>query len=229
MKTTILPCQAIIFDLDGTLIDSAPSILQCFASALSDAGLQPAVPLNASLIGPPLRKTLMHLTGVNDDAILDRLTNSFKEFYDTEGYKASRVYPGIDALLAELSALPIPLAIATNKRRIPTLKIMDHLNWNRYFSLIGTLDTPSPPHPDKAALIRSQLNEMHASAENSWYVGDKWEDGEAAQNNGMPFIAVDWGYGDWDGNNLPESWLNAKTALELAPLLTSGFKSVQTA
>lgn len=227
--TPASPYRAIIFDLDGTLIDSAPSILQCFASALSTVGLQPAVPLNESLIGPPLRTTLIHLTGIDDNVILDQLTSSFKEFYDTEGYKASRVYPGIDALLAELSTLPIPLAIATNKRRIPTLKIVDHLNWNHYFRLIGTLDTPSPPHRDKAALIRSQLNEMQVSAENSWYVGDKWEDGEAAQSNAMPFIAVDWGYGDWNGNNLPENWLSAKAVRELTPLLTSGFRSTTTA
>ncbi|BCS55971.1 HAD family hydrolase [Geobacter sp. SVR] len=209
------PYQAVIFDLDGTLIDSSPSILKCFGRTLAAAGLQPLVPLSDSLIGPPLRQTLINLTGLADTAHLDRLVDDFKQCYDTEGYKATRVYDGIGELLSQMHALHIPLAIATNKRRIPTMKILEHLGWRDYFHIVGTLDTPTPPHANKATLISYLLKELGVYAEKSLYVGDKWEDGEAAAANGMRFCAAGWGYGAWDRDRMPQDWLFIPDAGEL--------------
>ncbi|MFA7403410.1 MAG: HAD family hydrolase [Pelobacteraceae bacterium] len=213
--------RAIIFDLDGTLIDSSPSILHCFDRAITAAGMQPVLPLDSSLIGPPLRQTLMKLAGSDDPALLDRLVDGFKECYDTEGYKATRVYPGVEEMLSGLSSRSIPLAIATNKRCIPTLKILEHLGWERYFCQVGTLDTPTPPHPDKAALISFLLNEMGVTADESLYVGDKWEDGEAARSNGMPFAAAGWGYGEWDLVTKPQDWQIAYSPVALTKYISS--------
>lgn len=199
------PYQTVIFDLDGTLIDSSPSILKCFYHVLRKSNIPPLLPLGDSLIGPPLRQTLINLTGLTDDSLLDRLVDAFKECYDTEGYKAARVYDGVEGMLAHLSGCNIPMAIATNKRRVPTLKILEHLGWKSYFRIVGTLDTP-PAHPHKAALIKSLLNNMGASADTTLYVGDKWEDGEAAAANGMAFYAAGWGYGEWDSEKIPRGW-----------------------
>lgn len=199
-------CQAIIFDLDGTLIDSAPAILQGFASVLEEAGIAPVVPLDSTLIGPPLRQTLMKLTSLPAGDELERLARGFQRIYDEEGYKATRVYAGIDELLARCAGLRVPLAIATNKRRTPTLKIIDYFGWNGYFQLVGTLDGMAVTPADKAALIAYLLAEMKFTAERTLYVGDKWEDGEAATVNGMPFVAVDWGYGEWTASSLPADW-----------------------
>ena len=212
--------QTVIFDLDGTLIDSSPSILKCFGQALRDERLTPLLPLSDSLIGPPLRQTLINLTGVTDSAVLDRLVDGFKAYYDTEGYKDTLLYDGVELLLASLAELNIPLAIATNKRRIPTLKILEHLGWNGYFEKIGTLDTPVPPHTDKAALIRYLLTEIGVPAEKSLYIGDKWEDGVAADANGMRFHAAGWGYGEWESVIIPPGWQVVKTAHELAKLFS---------
>ena len=210
--------QTVIFDLDGTLIDSSPSILKCFGRIINDAGLQPLRPLSDSVIGPPLRQNLINLTGETDSALLDHLVDSFKACYDTEGYKATRVYDGIVPMLAHLTKCGIPMAIATNKRRIPTLKIIEHLGWNRYFESIGTLDTPVPPHTDKAALIRFLLTEIGVTAEKSLYVGDKWEDGVAADANDMAFCAAGWGYGEWNAVKISPGWQVIKTARELTKL-----------
>ena len=68
--------QAILFDFDGTLIDSARSILAGFELALAREGLQAAVPLSASLIGPPLPKTLAKLAGTEDPAVITRFIRS---------------------------------------------------------------------------------------------------------------------------------------------------------
>ncbi|NVN89013.1 MAG: HAD family hydrolase [Desulfuromonadales bacterium] len=212
--------DAIIFDLDGTLIDSSPSILNCFGHALSEAGLQPLVPLNDSLIGPPLRQTLINLTGLTDNSLLDRLVDGFKECYDTVGYKATQVYNGVEDMLGHLAECNIPLAIATNKRRVPTMKILEHLGWEKYFRIVGTLDTPLPPYRSKAEMIGSLLRKLEVEAEVSLYVGDKREDGEAAAANAMPFCAVGWGYGEWNRVLLPEEWRLMESAADLVALLS---------
>ena len=215
-----LPYEAVLFDLDGTLIDSSPSILNCFAAIITEAGLKPIVPLEDSLIGPPLRQTLINLTGSTDSDLLDKMVADFKACYDTEGYKATRVYEGVETLLEHLTTCGIPLAIATNKRRIPTLKILEHLGWSKYVCIVGTLDTPAPPHVNKAALIKSILNEMAVSAESTLYVGDKWEDGVAAEANKVPFCAVEWGYGEWNSTQMPPTWVvinNVRDLLRLYP------------
>lgn len=211
--------SAVIFDLDGTLIDSAPSIIESFRLVLLEAGLTPQVALDAALIGPPLRQTLMKITGLPAGNELEGLVGSFQRIYDNDGYRATDVYPGIGDLLSVLADNDVPVAIATNKRRTPTLKILSYFGWCDYFRQVGTLDTPNPPHADKATLIRSLLAELELDARQTLYVGDKYEDGEAAAANGMPFIAVDWGYGEWDRAAMPRGWKLARTLQELAAQL----------
>lgn len=211
--------KSVIFDFDGTLIDSSPSILECFARVLEEAGLQPLVPLDKSLIGPPLCQTLKNLTGLPDGDALEGLAANFRKIYDMAGYRATRVYPGVEDLLSKLDAHEIPMAIATNKRLTPTLKILDHLGWKKYFQLAATLDTPGTPHDNKASLIRSVLDDMGGDASKSLYLGDKWEDGEAAAANGMRFIAAGWGYGNWGKAKLPLGWYLIQSPHELAEQL----------
>lgn len=207
--------HAILFDLDGTLIDSAPGILSCFAAVLDEAGIKPLVPLDDSLIGPPLRKTIQILTGIEEPAVLDSLTERFKSHYDTSGYLETRVYKGVEELLALLHRSGIPLAIATNKRRSPTLRILRHLGWEGYFMLVGSLDTPTPAHPDKASLLGAMLLELHLPPSTTLYVGDKHDDALAAAANGMPFTAAAWGYGTWEHARDGSGWSIAASPLEI--------------
>lgn len=212
-------CKSIIFDLDGTLIDSSSSILECFERVLREANLQPALPFDNSLIGPPLRQTLMNLTGLPAGDQLERLATCFREIYDTEVYRATRAYPGVDDILSNLASQGIPMAIATNKRLTPALKILEHFGWGEYFRIVGTLDAPGNHHADKASLLKSMLAETQADAKTVHYMGDKWEDGEAAMANGMPFIAAGWGYGDWDKVEMPADWLLVNSPYEVPGML----------
>lgn len=207
--------EAILFDLDGTLIDSAPSILACFSSVLREAGIASLVPLDSSLIGPPLRKTLQIMTGIDEAAELDHLAGRFMEIYDTSGYRETVVYDGVEKLLATLHHSRIPLAIATNKRRAPTLKILDHLAWQPYFSLVGSLDSATPAHPDKATLIASMLKNMDLKPSTTLYVGDKHDDGIAAAASRMPFAAAAWGYGEWDAESANDARVIVRSPAEL--------------
>jgi len=76
----------ILFDLDGTLIDSAPTILSCFARVLEKRGMHPKCELTHSLIGPPLIETLRRISGIDDPEILQGLADNFKRYYDEVGH-----------------------------------------------------------------------------------------------------------------------------------------------
>ena len=190
--------SVLIFDLDGTLIDSAPSILSSLAMVLEEAGVTARVPLSSSLIGPPLQETLSALTGIEDPHVIRTYVESFKRFYDGGGYRQTQVYPGIDELLTELHASGFALHLATNKRHAPTRLILEHFGWSSLFRSVYALDMYAPRLPDKGALLKRLLEERALSAADALYIGDKTEDGQAAKQNGLEFFGVKWGYGDFD-------------------------------
>ncbi len=185
----------LIFDLDGTLIDSAPAILAAFASALRDAGIRPRVALSAALIGPPLRDTLALLTGCTDPTLIERCANDFKTHYDTVGYKATVAYPGIAAMLCEFRARHVALHLATNKREVPTRLIVEHLGWSGLFDSIHTLDQHQPPLAGKACLLRELIFKHGLRPADTVYIGDRHEDFDAARSCELGFVGARWGYG----------------------------------
>lgn len=196
----------ILFDLDGTLIDSAPAILASFRDAFARAGVTPVIPIDDSIIGPPLTETLQLLAGSTDAALIDRLADGFKASYDTEGYKATAPYAGVGEMLAGLKAAGLRLAIATNKRIHPTRLILEHLGWRAHFEHIYALDLFSPRLPHKAAMIGRLLADHEIPVAGSIYIGDRSEDGESADANQLPFLAATWGYGSITPEEMPPHW-----------------------
>jgi phosphoglycolate phosphatase len=184
----------ILFDFDGTLIDSAPSILISFAAVVQQHGITPLVPLDSQLIGPPLLPTLARISGVSAPDALEAMAATFKTNYDTEGYRHTAVYPGIDAALRAL-AQQATLYIVTNKRIHPTRLILDHLGWAALFNGVYAQDAFEPPLPSKAAVIGEVLATHGIDPTGALYVGDRAEDGEAATANGLAFAWATWGYG----------------------------------
>lgn len=188
--------RQIIFDLDGTLIDSSASILAAFKGAFDRLGIPPIRPLTADIIGPPLREALQLLSGVDDVAVLDDLAAAFKEHYDTAGYRQTTVFTGVPEMLEALSVMPMDLYIATNKRLKPTLLILEHLQWSHYFNGVYALDSLTPPAKDKTTLLSYIMKQHHFDSHATYYVGDRVEDGDAATSNKIPFAYARWGYGE---------------------------------
>lgn len=186
---------AILFDLDGTLIDSSPGILASFARVLAAHGLQAAVPLEASLIGPPLAVTLRRISGIGDAALLARLVEAFKQDYDTAGYRDTRAFDGVAEGLARLAGAGAQLFIVTNKRIVPTLKILESLGLARHFTGVHTRDETEPMAPSKAAVTQRVLVRHGIDPRNACFVGDSDEDAAAARDNGLRFIHATYGYG----------------------------------
>ena len=186
--------KQIIFDLDGTLIDSAPSILFSLANTLSTHGIESKIALVSSIIGPPLRETLIRLSGSEDPVLLDTLTNTFKLHYDSMGYKSTTAFPGVQELLEELAQRYIPIYIATNKRLNPTCLILTYLGWTAFFKGVYALDCIEPPHLNKANMLTQVCRDIGHVARHIAYVGDKQDDGLAADANGLAFFKAAWGY-----------------------------------
>lgn len=201
----------IIFDLDGTLIDSAPSILASMHAAFDAAGLRPVRPLAHDLIGPPLHETLAALLPGEHASQVPRLADLFKAHYDATGYRDTRVYEGVGDMLQELQRHGCRLWIATNKRILPTRRIVDHLEWGGLFEEVHALDAFTPPLRGKSAMLAALHSRLHTPP---LYVGDRPEDATAAAQAGLPFLLVAWGYAPPD--YLAQQHRKASTPSELA-------------
>jgi phosphoglycolate phosphatase len=206
MKMTKQPIITAVFDFDGTLIDSAPGILAGFAAALQAAELTPCVPLSESLIGPPLAETLMRLSGSEDATLITFLTEQFKLYYDTTGVVTTPAYPHVQAMLEGLMDTGVELHIATNKRFAVTHAILDHLGWRDYFASVYALDMVTPRLANKPALLAKQIAEQGLNITNTIYIGDKYEDGEAATANQLGFYYAAWGYGGLQRTQMETDW-----------------------
>ena len=217
MKTKGLQAaEHLIFDFDGTIVDSAPAILECFRNILAARGIAPQATLDSRLIGPPLTKTLALLVGNDNPEVLQQLVAEFKQEYDQTGVIATQPYPGILDALQQLRNFGYRLHIATNKRIVPTRLILKQLGVDDYFETIYAVDSQTPAYPSKSAMIAHQLAAQHIASDTACYIGDKFEDGEAADANRLTFLIAGWGYGEWQPGSFPACWQLFDAAPQLA-------------
>lgn len=188
------PRARIVFDFDGTLVDSARGILNALQAVLEKHAITPKTGLQREIIGPPLMQTLQHVSGLSDVSGLSVLAADFKHVYDGDGYLETDPFPGIETALDSLQQAGLELHVATNKRAAPTRKVLGHLGWSGYFKSVYCLDECSGC-PDKAAMLARLLTEQGLAASQSLYIGDTPADASAAAANALPFLAVAWGYG----------------------------------
>lgn len=188
--------RSVVFDLDGTLVDSAPGVLAAFRHAFAAHGLAPVVPLDRRVVGPPLRRTLALLAGSEDAALLDALAASFRAAYDGELCAAAEPYRGIPEALGRLAAAGATLYIATNKRDLPTRRLVEALGWGPLFRAIRCSDTGGgPAASDKRGTLATLVREHGIDPSSSQMVGDSIDDAEAAAHAALHFVGVGWGYG----------------------------------
>lgn len=180
------------------MIDSASSILFGFKVAVKLAGYNLRIPLDNSLIGPPLMSALQKLTGEGDESKLQIIATEFKLYYDSEGYKKSFPYAGVSDLLQSIKESKYRLILATNKRIRPTLSILKYFGWAQLFDFVYAIDKdPRGVYSNKSEMLMRLIEEESIERGGSLYVGDRLEDQLAAQQNGLSSITVGWGYGDY--------------------------------
>ncbi len=207
--------SAILFDFDGTLVDSAPAILSAYHEAFRTCAVQPVVTPEPRLIGPTLTDTLSILAGSPEPALLEALTIAFKTSYDRSCELHTPAFEGVEALLTGLFMQGIRLFIATNKRAFPTHKIITHLGWAHWFEGVYALDSFTPSKPDKSALIQQIMQDHRLPGASTLYVGDRQEDGVAAAANELPFYFATWGYQSHQAldSALPPDWVTLRQPL----------------
>ena len=211
----------VLFDLDGTLIDSAPAILASYRDAFAAAGREPVVPIDTSIVGPPLLETLQRLAGTTDTQVIEPLAAGFKASYDTTGYRQTAAYEGVGEMLQRLTDAGCTLSIATNKRLLPTRLILAHLGWADHFATVYALDLFEPRLPHKAAMIARLMQDRAIARDQAVYVGDRSEDGESADANRLPFIAATWGYGSLSRAEMAPHWHAVASPAALADAIVS--------
>jgi phosphoglycolate phosphatase len=187
----------ILFDLDGTLTDSAPGITASLTSTFETLGLP--VPSPAQLVeyvGPPLLDSLQQFAGMTEKESREALT-IYRASYHEHGAFDSAVFPGIRGLLKRLKDAGIPLAVATSKPELQAERILEHFDLAQYFDVItgATEDESRSAKSDVVAEAVRRLTEQGVDLTQTVMVGDRAFDVEGAAVNGLPTILVEWGYG----------------------------------
>lgn len=184
--------KCILFDLDGTLIDSSKSILSSLEKVFEASKIKANQPFSPNLIGPPLEAVVRSLLDPQDKKMTESLIEAFKQEYDNNGYLLTQVYEGVPCMLKNLTKSGISLCIATNKRINPTRKILNFLGWDSYFEQVFTLDYFVPTLKNKSELLSKLMLEL--DSEICFYVGDREDDWVSAKNANIPFLFASWGY-----------------------------------
>ena len=188
----------IAFDLDGTLVDTAPDLIGALNVVLGERGL-PHVPEAAArvLVGKGARALIARgfaLAGepLGDDEVAG-LTTRFIEAYRARIAVGSRPYPGLEAALDELAEAGATLCVCTNKRTDLSLALLDALQLTRRFAAITGADRAPKPKPDPSHYLAA-MTEAGGDPAYSLMVGDSVNDVLSAQGAGAPVVVVSFGY-----------------------------------
>ena len=187
--------QLVIFDLDGTLTDSAHGIVSSFRHALATVGAPvPDGDLAGLVVGPPMHHTLSGLgLGEHTDAAIA----AYRADYSTRGWAMNRLFDGIPALLTALRAAGVRLAVATSKAEPTARRILAHFGLDHHFDVIAGA-SPGGTRAAKADVVAHALAQLEPLPERVLMVGDRAHDVEGAAKHGIDTVVVGWGYGAGD-------------------------------
>lgn len=189
--------SCVLFDLDGTLTDSAPGITRSLQQMFAAIGR----PVHSedelvAYVGPPLAVTLREREDFTE-AEAEHALEVYRGFAEASDLIDNAVFPGIVGLLQTLQAEGVPVALATSKPLSRARRVLDHFNLTPYFTFIGgaSEDEKRSEKADVIAYTLEGLTEQGVDTSRPVMVGDRFYDVEGANAHDVPTIMVEWGYG----------------------------------
>jgi phosphoglycolate phosphatase len=217
--------RAILFDLDGTLVDSVRDLQDAVNVVLAEEGLRAIdVDETKSMVGDGAAKLVERAVAAvgGDQERLPILVERFLAGYEASASRYTEPYPSVQDALKELAELGLPLAVVTNKPYRATIQILENLGMHTFFrAIIGGDTLPErKPHP---APILMALEHLGVEPEAALMVGDNYHDVQAARAAGVSAFVVTYGY-----SHKPHAELEADRLLtsmsELVPIVKEAIR-----
>lgn len=187
--------ESVIFDLDGTLVDSLPGIQACLAQALQEVLPGSVLPPVREHIGPGVAAMCAALLPSAEPSDVDDVVAGFRAAYDAGGWRLTAAYPGVREVLEGLAGSGRSLYVVTNKPDLPTRLILEELGLLALFRQVVARDSVPRPYASKAEALADLMTGWAIDPSTAVMVGDSVDDSEAAAACGTAFVAVSYGYG----------------------------------
>lgn len=213
------PWSCILFDLDGTIADSAPGITASLGYMFEKLGRP--VPSEEELrawVGPPILDSFRDLAGMDQVESAQALA-IYRQHYLANGGNDAPIFSGLPGTLRSIHKAGIPLALATSKPEFAASLILDHGNLTQYFRVISgsSIDEIRSAKEDIIDEALKRFTMIDVDTSNPVMVGDRYYDVEGAQAHGVPAIYVEWGYGSPEESD--GAIASVSTSAELRELL----------
>ncbi|WP_027855753.1 phosphoglycolate phosphatase [Marinobacterium litorale] len=194
--------ESVLFDLDGTLVDSVPDLARSIDQMLTGLGRPPAGESQVRtwvgngaqrLVERSLCGGLEGVLTVEQEALLPAAMELFMAAYAQNNGRTSRVYAGVAELLEHLRDAGVPMAVVTNKPRVFTEPLLAKLGLQAYFGCTVSGDTLNEKKPSPRPILHA-CEVLGSTPTGSLMVGDSHVDVQAARAAGCPVVCVDYGY-----------------------------------
>jgi len=189
--------SCILFDLDGTIVDSAPGITATLAYTFETLGLPIPTPSELmKYVGPPLLDSFRDYAHFTPEQSAEALVIYREKYLNVGAYDATQ-FPGVGLVLKAIHESALPMSLATSKPELPATLILEHFNLATYFDIItgASEDEVRSAKSDVVAEALLRLKAMGADVSRPVLVGDREHDVLGAAANDVPTIFVEWGYG----------------------------------
>ena len=210
----------LLFDLDGTLTDSKPGIVNCLSHALGKMGYDmPEDP--ECFLGPPLYESFARFCGMNEEQVLEAV-RIFRERYSTVGLFENSVYDGVPEMLRRLKDSGLHLFVATSKVKVYAEMILDRFELSEYFEFVGGAELNGTRN-EKCEVIEYVLENAGISDRSQvLMIGDRKNDVIGAHKTDIKCMGILWGYGSEEELSRAGADFTAETPQKTADMILEG-------
>ena len=220
--------DTVIYDLDGTLIDSAKDMQVAVSRVLADHGLPPVTEDDVRLfMGQGSKVTMGKAFAKNgttlDEAALSAVTREFVRYYEADPVSHTSAFAGVPEVVARFDRLGLKQGVCTNKFERPSRMILEHLKLMPPIADVAGADTFPVRKPDPKHIVML-IERMGGSVARTVMIGDSIHDVEAAHGAGLPAVLVSWGY-----TERPASELGAEAVIQHFDALPEALRHIAAA